>query len=75
VREGITPVQIALAWLPTQRSWIVPIPRGSRIDHLDDSLPAVDGLWYSSPTVQPDTPNPKVTAIAAIVPGHLWDSI
>jgi len=41
-RKGITPAQIALAWLLAQRPWIVPIPGGTRIEHLDDNLPAVD---------------------------------
>jgi aryl-alcohol dehydrogenase-like predicted oxidoreductase len=41
-RKGITPAQIALAWLLAQKPWIVPIPGGTRIEHLDDNLPAVD---------------------------------
>jgi aryl-alcohol dehydrogenase-like predicted oxidoreductase len=41
-RKGITPAQIAVAWLLAQKPWIVPIPGGTRIEHLDDNLPAVD---------------------------------
>ena len=37
-RKHITPAQIALAWLLTQKPWIVPIPGGTRIEHLDDNL-------------------------------------
>ncbi|MCK1276169.1 MULTISPECIES: aldo/keto reductase [unclassified Bradyrhizobium] len=40
--RGITPAQIALAWLLAQRPWIVPIPGGTKFDHLDDNLPAAD---------------------------------
>lgn len=39
-RKGSTPAQIALAWLLAQKPWIVPIPGGTKIEHLDDNLPA-----------------------------------
>ena len=41
-RQKITPAQIALAWLLAQKPWIVPIPGGTKIDHLDDNLRAAD---------------------------------
>lgn len=41
-RKGITPAQIALAWLLAQKPWIVPIPGGTRLAHLDDNLPAAE---------------------------------
>jgi aryl-alcohol dehydrogenase-like predicted oxidoreductase len=41
-RKGATPARIALAWLLAQKPWIVPIPGGTRIAHLDDNLPAAD---------------------------------
>lgn len=41
-RKGSTPAQIALAWLLAQKPSIVPIPGGTKIEHLDDSLPAAD---------------------------------
>ena len=41
-RKGLTPAQIALAWLLAQKPWIVPIPGGTRIEHLDDNLAATD---------------------------------
>ena len=34
--------QIALAWLLAQKPWVVPIPGGTRIAHLEDNLPAAD---------------------------------
>ena len=42
VRKQITPAQIALAWLLAQKPWIVPIPGGTKLEHLDDNLPAAD---------------------------------
>ena len=41
-RKGITPAQIALAWLLAQKPWIVPIPGCTRLEHLGDNLPAAD---------------------------------
>ena len=41
-RKGITPAQIALAWLLTRKPWIVPIPGGTKVEHIDDNLPAAD---------------------------------
>lgn len=41
-RKNSTPAQVALAWLLAQKPWIVPIPGGTRIEHLDDNLPAAD---------------------------------
>lgn len=39
-RKGATPAQIALAWLLSRKPFIVPIPGGTRMEHLDDNLPA-----------------------------------
>lgn len=41
-RKGTTPAQIALAWLLAQKPWIVPIPGGTRLAHLDDNCAAAD---------------------------------
>jgi aryl-alcohol dehydrogenase-like predicted oxidoreductase len=41
-RKRITPAQVALAWLLVQKPWIVPIPGGTKLEHLDDNLPASD---------------------------------
>jgi aryl-alcohol dehydrogenase-like predicted oxidoreductase len=41
-RKIITPAQIALAWLLAQKPWVVPIPGGTKLQHLDDNLAAAD---------------------------------
>lgn len=41
-RKGATPAQIALAWLLAQRPFVVPIPGGTQMSHLDDNLPAAE---------------------------------
>jgi aryl-alcohol dehydrogenase-like predicted oxidoreductase len=40
--KGVTPAQIALAWLLAQGETIVPIPGTTRIDRLDENLGALD---------------------------------
>ena len=40
--KKITPAQIVLAWLLAQKPWVVPIPGGTKLEHLDDNLPAAD---------------------------------
>jgi aryl-alcohol dehydrogenase-like predicted oxidoreductase len=37
-----TPVQVALAWLLAQKSWIVPIPGMDKIAYIDDNIKAID---------------------------------
>jgi len=40
--KGVTPAQIALAWLLAQKSWIVPIPGSRRLERLDENNGAVN---------------------------------
>jgi aryl-alcohol dehydrogenase-like predicted oxidoreductase len=41
-RKSATPARIALAWLLSRKPFIVPIPGGTRLEHLEDNLPAAD---------------------------------
>jgi aryl-alcohol dehydrogenase-like predicted oxidoreductase len=41
-RKGATPAQIALAWLLTQKPWIVPIPGTTKLHRLEENLGAVN---------------------------------
>lgn len=40
--KGVTPSQIALAWLLAQRPWIVPIPGTRKLHRLEENIGAVD---------------------------------
>src|SRR5215204_3084640 len=40
--KGITPAQVALAWLLAQRAWIVPIPGTRRLERLEENLGAAE---------------------------------
>ena len=39
-RKGATPAQIALAWLLSQKPWIVPIPGTRKLERLDENIGA-----------------------------------
>jgi aryl-alcohol dehydrogenase-like predicted oxidoreductase len=41
-RKGVTPAQLALAWLLSQKPWIVPIPGTTKLHRLDENLAASD---------------------------------
>lgn len=40
--KGVTPAQIALAWLLAQEPWIVPIPGTSKLHRLEENIGAAD---------------------------------
>lgn len=40
--RGITPAQIALAWLMNKADWIVPIPGTTKLAHLEENIRAAD---------------------------------
>lgn len=40
--RGMTPAQVALAWMLTQKPWIVPIPGTTKLAHLQENLGAAD---------------------------------
>ena len=37
-RKGVTPAQIALAWLLAQKPWIVPIPGTTKLNRLEENI-------------------------------------
>ncbi|RAV55313.1 aldo/keto reductase [Mucilaginibacter rubeus] len=43
-KKNSNPVQIALAWLLAQKSWIVPIPGMDKVAYIDDNIKSVDLL-------------------------------
>lgn len=40
--KGVSPAQLALAWLLAQKPWIVPIPGTTKLDRLKENLAAAD---------------------------------
>jgi aryl-alcohol dehydrogenase-like predicted oxidoreductase len=44
-RKNATPAQIALAWLLTQKPWIVPTPGTTQMAHMLQNIGAVAVRW------------------------------
>jgi aryl-alcohol dehydrogenase-like predicted oxidoreductase len=42
VSKGVTPAQVALAWLLAQKPWIVPIPGTTKLHRLEENIVAAD---------------------------------
>ncbi|ERM83318.1 hypothetical protein P872_16700 [Rhodonellum psychrophilum GCM71 = DSM 17998] len=49
--RGLTPTQVALAWLMHQKPWIVPIPGTTKIAHLQENM-AVADIQFSAEEVR-----------------------
>ena len=41
-RKGVTPAQVALAWLLAQKPWIVPIPGTTKLSRLEENLRSIE---------------------------------
>jgi aryl-alcohol dehydrogenase-like predicted oxidoreductase len=41
-RKGVTPAQVALAWVLAQKPWIVPIPGTTKLERLEENLRSAD---------------------------------
>jgi aryl-alcohol dehydrogenase-like predicted oxidoreductase len=41
-KKGVTPAQIALAWLLAQKPWIVPIPGTTKMSRMEENIGAAD---------------------------------
>jgi pyridoxine 4-dehydrogenase len=53
-RKGVTPAQIALAWLLARKPWIVPIPGTTKLHRLEENLGAADAELTSADLAQID---------------------
>ncbi|HEV7990980.1 MAG TPA: aldo/keto reductase [Gemmatimonadaceae bacterium] len=66
-RKGVTPAQLALAWVLAQRPWIVPIPGTTKLHRLEENLGAVNVKLTSSDLREIDEATSKIT-----VQGHRY---
>jgi aryl-alcohol dehydrogenase-like predicted oxidoreductase len=62
-RRGVTPAQLALAWVLAQRPWIVPIPGTTKLHRLEENVGAADV------ELTPDELR-EIDAAAAAIPVH-----
>jgi aryl-alcohol dehydrogenase-like predicted oxidoreductase len=70
-RKRATPAQIALAWLLTQKSWIVPIPGTTKRDRLEENLGAAAMQLTSDDLREIDLAAAQIEVHGARYPEHL----
>ncbi len=70
-RRGVTPAQIALAWLLAQKPWIVPIPGTKRLDRLDENIGAAAVELTADDLGEIEVAAAKITVVGERYPEHL----
>src|ERR1700720_1401351 len=70
-RKKATPAQIALAWLLTQKPWIVPIPGTTKLHRLEENIGAVSIELTPDDLREIDTAASKITLQGARYPEYL----
>ncbi len=70
-RKQATPAQIALAWLLTQKPWIVPIPGTRKLERLDENIGAVAVTLTSDDLREIESAASKITIHGARYPEAL----
>jgi aryl-alcohol dehydrogenase-like predicted oxidoreductase len=67
-RKGVTPAQIALAWLLAQRPWVVPIPGTTKLHRLQENLGAVTVEFTASELQEINATTSKIALQGARLP-------
>jgi aryl-alcohol dehydrogenase-like predicted oxidoreductase len=74
-RKGVTPAQIALAWLLAQKPWIVPIPGTTKLHRLEENLAAASVELTAVDLSSIDAALSKVTVQGERYPAHLQQRV
>jgi aryl-alcohol dehydrogenase-like predicted oxidoreductase len=70
-RKGVTPAQIALAWLLAQKPWIVPIPGTRKLERLQENLGAAAVELTADNLREINAASAKIHLQGARYPEHL----
>lgn len=68
--RGMTPAQVALAWLMNNKEFIVPIPGTTKLSHLEENLRACDIVLTAGEMAELEN---KVSAIPIV--GSRYDAL
>ena len=66
--KGVSPAQVALAWLLAQRPWIVPIPGTRRLERLQENLGALQVQLTPGDLAEIDAAAAEITVVGARYP-------
>jgi aryl-alcohol dehydrogenase-like predicted oxidoreductase len=67
-RKGVTPAQIALAWLLAQRPWISPIPGTTKVKRMEENLGATEVRFTADDLKQIEDDTSKLSLEGARLP-------
>jgi aryl-alcohol dehydrogenase-like predicted oxidoreductase len=67
-KKGLTPAQLALAWLLARGPWIVPIPGTKNVARLEENLAAADVELTSNDVREIDEQASKIPVVGARLP-------
>ena len=70
-RKGVTPAQIALAWLLARKPWIVPIPGTTKLHRLEENIGAANVALNAGDLRDIEAALAKVAVQGARYPEHL----
>jgi len=73
--KGVTPAQIALAWLLGRKPWIVPIPGTTKLHRLEENLGAAEVELASNDLREIEDALSKVEVQGARYPEHLQKQV
>jgi aryl-alcohol dehydrogenase-like predicted oxidoreductase len=73
--KGVTPAQIALAWLLAQKPWIVPIPGTTKLHRLEENLGAADIELTADELREIEDAVSQVEVQGARYPEHLQQAV
>lgn len=69
--KGVTPAQIALAWLLARKPWIVPIPGTTKLHRLEENIGAASVELNSADLAKIEEALSKITVQGDRYPAHL----
>jgi aryl-alcohol dehydrogenase-like predicted oxidoreductase len=69
--KGVTPAQIALAWVLAQKPWIVPIPGTTKLHRLDDNVGAATVELTADDARKIKATLASIEVVGARYPAHL----
>lgn len=74
-RKGVTPAQIALAWVLAQKPWIVPIPGTTKINRLQENLKAETLALTAQDLTEIESAFSEIQIQGARYPQHLQERV
>jgi aryl-alcohol dehydrogenase-like predicted oxidoreductase len=74
-RKGVTPAQIALAWLLAQQPWIVPIPGTTKRHRLEENLAAASVVLAADELGAIERALSAIDVIGDRYPAHLQKNV